>query len=851
MISTSAALGTALAAVEVAYAEPPRARRLAAAALAAAGGDPEPAAVAQRALGMARVAVGDLDAAETHLRTAVGLADGAGLADRAAEARASLSYLLALGGRTADALAELDRAAAVLRGVTGARLRMQRALVLSEAGRFAEAASGYDAALRALSEAGGDPVVEADLRNNRALLAVQRRDWPVALSDLARAEVLYAAAGQDGKLATVHHNRGLALAAQGDLPAALAAFDEAAARYRGSGRDPGLLAVERADALLSVLLVAEARAAAEEAVAQFTAQRNAVDLVQARLVLARAALLGGDLAVAAAQADRARRAALAQQRPGWAALGGYLALRARWEGGRRDEATVRAGRRAVAALSAAGWAVEAMDARLIVARTALTLGRPRAARRALADVPSGAGDPAELRARVCHARALLRLSEGDGAGAGAALRDGMAVLDRFRASLGATELRVHAAGHAGELAALGLRLALASGDPPSVFEWGERWRAGALMLRPARPDPALAADLAELRQVVASRSLDRQVELEESIRRRSHRAAPSGPALGSPVPAAALRAALGSATLVEYLAVDGVLHAVVLGPATTLHRLGPLAPVERDLVALRYGLRRLVGAASPDAAAALVAAKAAALDAALLGPLSLGDGPLVLVPTGVLHSLPWGALPSCAARPVSVAPSATLWHRAATASSRPGRSVLVAGPDLEHAAAEVDELTQPGAEKLTGPAATADAVTRALDGAELAHIAAHGHFRADNPLFSALSMVDGPLTVHDLERLSRPPSRVVLSSCESGLAAVHPGDELLGLSAALLAIGVRSLVASVLPVPDEAARPVMVSLHRHLRSGAPPAAALARARSEFPAGAAWVAAAGFLCWGAG
>jgi hypothetical protein len=57
----------------------------------------------------------------------------------------------------------------------------------------------------------------------------------------------------------------------------------------------------------------------------------------------------------------------------------------------------------------------------------------------------------------------------------------------------------------------------------------------------------------------------------------------------------------------------------------------------------------------------------------------------------------------------------------------------------------------------------------------------------------------------------------------------------------------------VLPVPDEAARPVMLRLHHHLRSGAAPAAALASARSEFPAAGdpTWVAAAGFLCWGAG
>jgi hypothetical protein len=323
------------------------------------------------------------------------------------------------------------------------------------------------------------------------------------------------------------------------------------------------------------------------------------------------------------------------------------------------------------------------------------------------------------------------------------------------------------------------------------------------------------------------------------------------------VPVDRLRTVLGPAALVEYVAVDGELHAVVVtSTMLTLHRLGPLPPVERDLTALRYGLRRLL--AGSAGAAPLVADKADRLERALLRPLraELADRPLVLVPTGALHALPWGALPGLADRPIAVAPSAALWYRAAAgAAPIGGRLVLAAGPDLPYAAAEVADLAarHPDALRLTGPDATVAAVTRALDGAGLAHVAAHGRFRADNPLFSALSLVDGPLTVHDLERLDRPPRQVVLSACESGLSAVHPGDELVGLAAALLALGVGSLVGSVVPVPDEASRPVMLSLHRHLRDGLGPAAALMLARREQPdrASASWVAAAGFVCFGAG
>jgi CHAT domain-containing protein len=136
----------------------------------------------------------------------------------------------------------------------------------------------------------------------------------------------------------------------------------------------------------------------------------------------------------------------------------------------------------------------------------------------------------------------------------------------------------------------------------------------------------------------------------------------------------------------------------------------------------------------------------------------------------------------------------------------------------------------------------------------LAHIAAHGRFRADNPLFSALDLVDGPLTVHDLETLRRPPETVVLSACDSGLSSVHPGDELLGLAAGLLGLGTRTLVASLLQVPDQATRTLMLDFHRRLRSGLPPAEALAGAQAVGLASgddAAVAAAASFVCLGRG
>jgi tetratricopeptide (TPR) repeat protein len=875
----SAALADALSAADLAYTEPARARRLAESAVAAAAGDAEIMAAAERAFGMAAAASGDLAGAADRLRDAANLAEVAGLPIRAGEARGSLAYVLLLTSGARSALAELDRADTTLRdGVSAARLQMQRGLVLCEIRRFDEAKASLDRALMTLGQAGGDDVLEADVRNNRGLVCLGVRDWQGAHEELRQAEVLYARGGHVGRIAQVHHNRGIVEALRGDLPAALSAFDEAAEHYRKSGRHPGLLTVERAEALLGVRLIAEARRAAELAVHEFVQQRNAVDLVQARLLLAEAALLDHDPAAAVAEADRARRSAQRQGRPRWAALGGYLRLRARWQEGDRSTSSLRAGERTAAELAEAGWLVQSLDVRLILAQIALGLGRPDDARRRLAGAGSARqSGPADLRVRAWHAEAILRRSEGDRRGASRAVRAGLEILDQYQASLGATDMRAHAFAHAEELARLGVELAVESGHAESIFAAAERGRAGALRFRAARPpdDAELTADLAELRQVVTELGsgdtapgplIARQQAIEFAIRDRARHAAGSHDLVPRRPTGSQLHAALGGAMLVEYLELDGDLHAVAaLAGRFRFHRLGSVAAAEKSLESLRTGLRWLahgVGSArSLTAVTDVVNRSARELDEMLLGPLLAGgdDSPLVIVPTGALHAMPWAALPSCSVRAVSVAPSATLWYRAATDSRiGTGRVVLAHGPGLHHASAEVHAIARAYGNPmcLTGRSARAASVLAALDGAGVAHLAAHGQFRADNPMFSELQFADGPLNVYDLEQLAAAPRQVVLASCDVGLASVRSGDELIGLAAALLAMGSVSLVAALLPVPDDASRVLMLRFHRNLKAGRGVAEALAHARREMAsargeAGAAVAAAAGFVCFGAG
>ena len=231
------------------------------------------------------------------------------------------------------------------------------------------------------------------------------------------------------------------------------------------------------------------------------------------------------------------------------------------------------------------------------------------------------------------------------------------------------------------------------------------------------------------------------------------------------------------------------------------------------------------------------------LERVLLGEAGahLGDGNVIVVPPGKLHAVPWGLLPHLRSRAVNVVPSAASWLRARRAAAdgvqnaSAGPVVLVRGPGLASEGAEVPQLAAEYAGDvepvvLGDGTATAARVLEAIDGARLVHIAAHGTFRADSPLFSALQLDDGPLTVYDLERLRRGPRQLVLSSCDSGVVAPAGADEVLGLASSLIPLGTAAIVASVVPVNDAAVVPLMIALHRELRSGASLADALRDAR---------------------
>jgi tetratricopeptide (TPR) repeat protein len=903
--AASAAGQAALAALDLVLADPRRASAEATRALGLARRERDPAArsVAYRALGLSAHGLNDLGAALAAMNTAVRVADAAGLAAQAAQARMSRAFILQARGRMQAALRDADAAISGMQGLDRARARAHQALILQRAGELDRALAVYGAALPALRRH-GDRAWEARLRNNRAILHAFQGHLGRARADITQTAQLWTELEKPQALATTQVNLAVIEGMHGNIPAALAAFDRATDEFGKNGWPLAPIMMEKAEVLLSAGLAGDALTAVSTAVAELARDRNGADLGEARLLMARCQLAAGLPAAASESAAAARRGFTRQHRPGWAAVARYVEAHAAWAAGEPSPELLRSTRKAATELDAVNWPTAALDPRLLAAQVAMKLGRLEVARAELR-MAARARNSAQLeqRARAWHALALLRLQAGDRRGAYAAVSAGLTAAERVRLLLGATELRVMVASHVADLAALGVQLAVEQRSAARVLWSAERYRAATLRIRPVLPpaDEKLATLRTQLRAVsgeaerarLAGMPLQafnrRQHALEDQLRQRlwqhdgvaGGQAAAAGPVPGGTAPALAreLARALGDmaggprpagqfpdrvplAALVEYIESDGLLYAVVVtggaGDAagrrargrSSLHALGPVAPLREKLGALSFACRRLLtghgSAVSLESARRLAGDTSRDLAEALLAPLAAvgGAGALVIVPSGSLQSLPWPLLPGCAGRPVAIAPSAASWLAARPqAAARPrapggGRVVLVAGPGVPQAEAEVAALAAayPGAQVLTGAQATEAATLRALDGADIAHIAAHGTFRADNPMFSSIALADGQLTVYDIERLGHAPKTIMLAACDTAMSSSHPGDEVTGLASALLAVGAGSVVAPLLPLPDELAGQLAGEWHQRLRAGSPPAAALAGASAAVAAG---------------
>lgn len=221
---------------------------------------------------------------------------------------------------------------------------------------------------------------------------------------------------------------------------------------------------------------------------------------------------------------------------------------------------------------------------------------------------------------------------------------------------------------------------------------------------------------------------------------------------------------------------------------------------------------------------------------------------LIFVPHGNLHYLPFHALHDgerylVETHAVSYLPAASLLRYCREVQPA-NQGALVVGDTyqgrLQHTLQEAKTIASLwNAELAVGAQATREKIQQLAPNCRLIHLACHGDFRSDNPLFSGLAFSDGAqpaggtLTTLDIFNMRLNASLVTLSACQTGRSVIGGGDELLGLLRAFLYAGAQSLLLSQWAVDDRSTAMLMEKFYRELQSGASKGEALRQAQCAF------------------
>jgi CHAT domain-containing protein/Flp pilus assembly protein TadD len=215
---------------------------------------------------------------------------------------------------------------------------------------------------------------------------------------------------------------------------------------------------------------------------------------------------------------------------------------------------------------------------------------------------------------------------------------------------------------------------------------------------------------------------------------------------------------------------------------------------------------------------------------------------IVFVPHGILHYLPFHALYDgqeflVDAYTISYAPSASVYALCEMAPAMDKGSSLILGvpdalaPFIEDEVKSVARIL-PAPELFVGEAANHDVLRQHASTSRLIHIATHGSFRQDNPMFSGIKLGDSYLHVYELYQLRLSAELLTLSGCATGLNVIAAGDELLGLIRGALYAGAKSLLLTLWDVHDRSAAQFMSGFYERFNTTGDKAQSLAGAMKE-------------------
>lgn len=381
-------------------------------------------------------------------------------------------------------------------------------------------------------------------------------------------------------------------------------------------------------------------------------------------------------------------------------------------------------------------------------------------------------------------------------------------------------------------------------------------------LRPGRPAANAAHSLSQTQRVrrdVAAR----EAELLRLHRRLQPASRPRAVALGISRPISdtdamldRLRRRLQPGTKVlEYFAAGDELVAFVFDSRRLVaHRLGSIQRIAELVDRFRFQVSKfgLGSTYIQEHEGNLLLATQHALSelySALIDPAAdelIDAARLIVIPHGVLHYLPFHALMDPSGTPlierleVTYAPSAGVL---ASCLERPGigqhdgQPLLVGVPEpaIPRVSGEIEALQRVFGSScvvLTGESATQSAFRQHAPRATVIHLASHALFRQDNPMFSAIRLADGWLSLYDLYGLRLRAALVTLSACETGVNEVLAGDELVGLTRGFFEAGTAAVVVSLWSVNDDSTAHLMERFYSHLDRGVGTSAAMRAAQTE-------------------
>ncbi len=770
-----------------------------------------------------------------------------------------------------------------------ARLELNLGTLWTRQDRFAKALEHYRRAHEELLEVGTPQDVGAVLRNIAVTLQCAN-DFTASLESYRRArdycrqhDLPLLVVELDYNIAYLHYLRG-------EYARAIRGF-EASRRDCERLEDFHHLALcdlDQSEIYLELNLVAEAGRLAERGCAGFERLGMRYEAAKCLTNLAVARSRQGESAAALARLDEARRIFVEEQNRVWPAMIDLYRSQLLAAAGQPGEAT----RLAVAALAAferSALPSRAALCEIHLARFDVEEGAVERAREHSASARErlrGLGLPAlEVQAWAVTGRSEEAC--GNRSAALAAYRRADGALERLRSHLQTDELKISFLEDKQVVYESLVWLGLRTGDPDrrAVFTDVEKAKSRSLadlLAFRAAEMPAKAGGASDLVKGMQSlrrelNSLYRQIDLrlaegapeqvaelqrrclarEEELLRAMRKLQAADRELsslqqGMAVDLEEIRSAIpGDAVLLEYYFARGTVYACVAGrDRLEIVAVSSVERVHKLHRALQYQLSKLLlGRGYADRFKDQLLRDAGnhlrELHGELIAPLAgflAGGRQLVIVPHDVLHYVPFHALegddgPLIDRFRVSYAPSASVFALCRGRQPSSGRGALVLGvaderaPLIRREAEAVAEIL-PEAVLFLGEEASEENLRHHGKDARVVHLATHGHFRQDNPMFSAIQLGTSRLSLFDLYGLELDADLVVLSGCGTGLAEVTAADELVGLARGLLYAGARSVLVTLWDVNDESTTELVGAFYRRLAAGSGPAAALRAAMRE-------------------